>query len=264
MRHNDETGSNVGSVPALRRAVLILDLVANSQGRLTAADITKAIRLPKSTAHGLLTAMVELDLLNRASDGIFRLGAHPMRWTNSFLSRLDVVSVFQEHFAGNPDLANYTVTLTVREGNEVVYVGCRNSNQPLGFTFRIGMRLPAAFTATGKMLLSSLAENDVRALFAEDFPAPLTKCSVADMSAMLKELKETRKRGFSIDDGQIREGMICVGAALRDHSGRAIAGIAVSLIKSEASQDVIHQLGENLRSAADLMSIKLGDTQKSL
>lgn len=181
-----------------------------------------------------------------------------MRWTNSFLSRLDVVSVFQEHFAGNPDLANYTVTLTVREGNEVVYVGCRNSNQPLGFTFRIGMRLPAPFTATGKMLLSSLAENDVRALFAEDFPTPLTKRSVADISSLLEELKETRKRGFSIDDGQIREGMFCVGAALRDHSGRAVAGIAVSLMEGEASPDAVRKLGKEMRSAADVLSLRLG------
>lgn len=246
------------SVPALRRAVDILDLVAGSKKRLNAAEITKTLGLPKSTAHGLLAAMVDLNLLIRNGDGIFHPGSHPMRWANSFLSELDVVSVFQEHFADNPDLARYTVTLTVREGDEVVYVGCRNSDQPLGFTFRIGMRLPAPFTATGKMLLSSLSENEVRAMFAGGFPRPLTARSVTEIPALLDELDATRQRGFSIDDGQIREGMICIGAALRDYSGKAVAGIAVSLMRSEASAEAVLELGEKMHAAADALSRRLG------
>lgn len=245
------------TVPALRRAVRILDLVSRSPGTLTAAEVTRVLDLPKSTAHGLLAVMTELDLLARSADGTLRIGPHSLRWANGFLSHLDIVSTFNDHLAQRHDLDPYTVTLTVREGGEVVYIGCRNSAQPLGHTFRIGMRLPAPFTATGKILLSDLGPGELRMLFSQ-FPQPLTSRSVAGLSQLEEELALTRTRGYSIDDGQIREGMICIGAAIRDYSGAASAGIAISLIRSEASDQKIACLGEELRTTAEALSEKLG------
>ena len=192
-------------------------------------------------------------MVARSADGTLRVGARSLRWANGFLSQLDIVSAFNDHLAQRHDLDPYTVTLTVREGSEVVYIGCRNSAQPLGHTFRIGM----PFTATGKILLSDLGPDELRVLVSQ-FPLPLTSRSVAGLSQLEEELALTRARGYSIDDGQIREGMLCIGAAICDYSGAASAGIAISLIRSEASDQKIAYLGEELRTTANALSEKLG------
>lgn len=255
---SDQKSTQVSdTVPALRRAARILDLLADTGRPLTAAEITRILDFPKSTAHGLLAVMTELDLISKSVDGTLHVGAHSLRWANGFLSQLDIVSTFHEYLAHRHELDPYTVTLTVRERGEVVYIGCRNSSQPLGHTFRIGMRLPAPFTATGKMLLSDLTQDELRALFAS-FPGPLTPRSVSSISQLELELAATRDRGYSIDDGQIREGMICIGALIRDYTGAAAAGIAVSLIRSEAGDDQVARLGEELRDAANAFSERLG------
>ncbi len=246
------------SVPALRRTVLILDLIAASPSPLTAAEITHMLKLPKSTAHGLLNVMLELNLLVRHPNGVFRLGPHPLRWADSFLSDMDVLTAFRDYFAKDTALASYTLTLTVLDGAEVVYIGCRNSDQPLGHTFRIGMRLPAPFTATGKMLLSEIPEDELERMYAHAFPQAMTPRSVASLAALREELRATRERDFSIDDGQIREGMVCVGAAVRDHSGKAVAGVAASLLRSEATNDAITKLGATMRRTAGNLSRQLG------
>jgi DNA-binding IclR family transcriptional regulator len=256
-------GKSVDSVPALRRAVSILDLVTNSSDAMSAADITRAMSLPKSTAHGLLGVMVELGLLVRKQDGTFRLGPHPMRWAHGFLSEMDMVSVFRNYFASDTTLSPYTVTLTTLDRHEVVYIDCRNSDQPLGHTFRIGMRLPATFTATGKMLLSEMSEDKLEALFRANFPSPLTSRSVKNLASLRQELADIRRRGFSIDNGQVREGMICIGTALRDHTRCAVAGIAISLLESETTPALIESLGETMRKSAAILSEQLGHNSSS-
>jgi len=247
-----------GAAPALRRAVQILDLIASTERQLTAADITRALDLPKSTAHGLIKALVELALLAHSPDGTLRIGAHALRWTSSFLSRLDIVSIFQTHLEENRTFDRFTATLTVRDGAEVVYVGCRHSDQPLGQMFRIGMRLPAPFTATGKMLLSDLSPQDLAALFDQGFPAPLTSRSITDLAQLKGELIETQRRGYSIDDGETREGMLCLGAAVRDHTGKAIAGMAITLMRAEADDSSLKVYGEAIRNSAASLSRRLG------
>ncbi len=253
---------NGGSTPALRRAVQALDLVGASATPLAAADIGRALGIPKSTAHGLLSTMVELGLLTRSDQGLFRLGSHLMQWANGFLNQTNLVEEFRRHFALGGDLDSHTVTFTVLERTEVMYLDCRNSGEPLGLTFRIGMRLPAAFTATGKAMLATLADKDVAELLSNEWPDPMTGHSVNNVADLLIELGECRRHGYSVDNGQIRESMTCIGAAVRDHSGRGVAGIAISLIQSEASNDIIESIGKRISSAASELSARLGFRQR--
>ncbi|WP_244497181.1 IclR family transcriptional regulator [Aureimonas sp. D3] len=251
-------GRTEENVPALRRAFQILDLVAGSDGSLNAAEITRGLSLPKSTVHGLLKVMVELNVLVKSSNGSFKLGPHLMRWAHGFLAEVDVVSAFQEFFAVDTALSQYTITLAVLDGDHVVYIGCRNSNQPLGLTFRIGMRLPAPFTATGKMLLSQLPDADLVEMLDGRFPAPMTTQSVSSLDELRKELQIIRQRGYSIDDGEVRAGIICIGSVIRDHSGKVIAGIATSLLRSDSTQDIIEELGARMISIAGRLSQRMG------
>ncbi|MGP4689693.1 IclR family transcriptional regulator [Agrobacterium pusense] len=252
------SGGIENSVPALRRAVMILDLVAKADTALLAADITRALSLPKSTAHGLMNVMIELNLLTKDANGAIRLGPHPLHWANSFLADMDIVSAFQSYFSTDTSLSKYTLTMTVLDGSDVVYVGCRNSDRPMGLTFRIGMRLPAAFTATGKMLLSEIADQDLTSMFYKGLPAPMTVHSVRSLEQLRTELHQTRVRGYSIDNEQVRDGILCIGSTVRDYSGKAVAGVAVSLLRSEASDDYIVELGLRVRNIAGSLSARLG------
>lgn len=246
------------TVPALRRAVAILNMISDSPDLMNAADIARMTGLPKSTLHGLLGVMVELNLIVKSEDGRFSTGAHPMRWASSFLAQMDIVSIFRNHFSTKNSLSNYTVTLTILDHDEVVYIGCRNSDQPLGHTFRIGMRLPAPYTATGKILLSELSDDAITAMFSNELPTPLSAKSVKDLNHLKQELHEVRLNGYSIDDGQIREGMVCIGAGVRDFSGQLIAAIAISILKNEASADNIKKLTLLIQKAAFNLSVQIG------
>ncbi len=82
--------------------------------------------------------------------------------------------------------------------------------------------------------------------------------SVENLEQLMDELHLIRQRGFSIDDGQVRESMICIGAVIRDHTGTAIAGIATSLMRSEASAEVIEDMGTRMRQTANALSRQMG------
>ncbi|WP_341988707.1 IclR family transcriptional regulator [Azorhizobium sp. AG788] len=258
MEPQDNSKSAGESVPALRRAVRLLDHVSAQPTPPTAADLARALDLPKSTAHGLIGCMVELGLLARSPEGTFRLGPHLMSWASGFLGQFDLVGEFQRVFAQAPALEGYTIMLTVLEGTEVVYLACRNSSAPLGFTFRIGMRLPAPFTATGMAMLSTRSPEEVRALLGGQWPAPMTSRSAGDMETLLAELAATRARGFSLDEGQVRDGMVCIGAPVKDYSGLAVAGLALSLLEQEATPERVADLGARLRRIAADLSGRLG------
>jgi DNA-binding IclR family transcriptional regulator len=229
--HGD--GFPKGSVPAVVKAVRLLEVLAAAKEPLALAPLTNALGLPKSTIHALCSTLVHSGLVRRFENGSYHLGSHVMDLSHAFLARTDLTAEFTSLGESLCLLPEETIILSVLDGADVVYISCRNGSRPLGLNFRIGMRLPANCTASGKALLSTFPEERVVELAkASGLPA-LTRKSVTELPALMKQLQSVRRLGYSVDDEETHDGMVCLGAPVFDsNSTQAIAGIGVSLLKS--------------------------------
>lgn len=250
------------TAPAVGRAARILDLVARHTRPLSATEIARETGLPKSSLHGLCETLIQLRLLQRTAQGTLAMGPHVMTWANAFLAHTNILQEFYTAWQDSGLFTRETITLSVLDGRDVVYIACQNGSRPLDVTFRNGMRLPAAYTATGKAMLSTLPDEEVRMLLLDaPWPAPLTRRSVTGLPALLPELARCRAQGFSVDDAQVRDGMHCFGAAVFDASSqqRAVAGLAVSVLAVDLEADGrATQIGRDIRALADRLSARLG------
>jgi IclR family transcriptional regulator, blcABC operon repressor len=245
-------------VPAVERGTRILDIVAAAQKAPTAAAIARQLGVPRSSVHGLCATLVELNLLIKNQDQTYQLGPHIMRWANAFGRNSDVAAEFANIWDEGTELPGATITLSIIEGTEVIYIAARNSDALPSFNFRIGMHLPAPFTATGKSFLSYLGDAEVERLFDGNFPAPLTRNSVKSLRDLLDELAACRSQGYSIDDQQVSEGMMCFAASVLNSRNRPIAGVAVSLPKAEYRAEEQARFIRNVKDIAEKISRRLG------
>mgnify|MGYP001061747659 CR=1 FL=1 len=246
-------------VPAVDRAVRLLDLVARNRIYLTLSDISCDLGIAKSTAHTLCVTLVQLGLLIRRPDQTYRLGPHVMRWSNAFTQQSDIAAEFASIWDQETELPGATITLSVLDGAEVIYLAARNSDTSYSlFDFRAGMRLPAAFTATGKAFLSHMSEVEVRKLYAGGLPSPRTPYSVQSIDRLIEELDEARESGYSIDNQQVAEGLVCYGAAVLNSRNRPIAGVAVSLLAEKVSSHDLQRIIANVQRIATKLSHRMG------
>lgn len=253
------------TAPAVTRAARVLDTLAGSPNPLSLAELARMVDLPKSSLHGLCATLVQLRLVTRLENGQMSLGPHVMTWANAFLARSDITQEFYAAWEELNELPKETITLSVMDGPSVVYVACRNGSRPLGVTFRIGMRLPLAFTATGKAMASTFPVEEVRARLKGSWPQTLTPAGTPDLAAFLGQLEEVRRRGYSVDAGEVREGMHCFGAPVFDSSGNhAVAGVAVSMLSIDATEAMQEKVGAAIRRFADHLSERLGARPASL
>ena len=247
------------NAPALERGIAILDLVATSKDKLTVSQISRALGIAKSSTHELCVTLVNLELLIRNTDQSFRLGPHIMRWSGAFARRSDVVAEFASIWDSGTQMPGATITLSVLEGAEVVYLAARNSGASVSLlNFRVGMRLPAAFTATGKSFLSYMSDRQVLQLYADEFPEPMTANSVSSIDELLQELAIIRERGYSVDNQQIAEGVCCFGASILNSDNHPIAGIAVSLLSKKLKMEEVEEVIANVRLITKEISYRMG------
>jgi len=261
-QHNDEPSGNGvlnGGVPAVIKAVRLLDALATAREPLTLTALAGELKLPKSTLHALCATLVQTGLVRRFENGTYHLGLHVVDLSHALLARTDLTTEFARVWDSLALLPEETIILSVLDGADVVYVACRNGTRPLGVNFRIGMRLPANCTASGKALLSTLPQRRVLELGRAHGFAALTRKSVTDPRRLLKQLAEVRKRGYSVDDEGTGDGMICFGAPVFGAgAAHAVAGVGVSLVKAATSARDRTLAIQAVRKLAATLSDRLG------
>ncbi|MEO7056567.1 MAG: IclR family transcriptional regulator [Caldimonas sp.] len=238
----DRAGA-AGLVPSVSRALALLERLADARGPMSLARLATDLGLPKSSVHGLCGTLVSLGYLRRQPDGAFLIGPRVMGLAEAFVSGTDVAQEFAALWADAGTAPEETVVLSVLSGNDALYVGVRNSARPLGLAFNVGMRLPAYLSGSGKAMLAFLTAQEVRRRFVGGLGSRLTKKGTRSVEALMKELAITRKRGWSVDDEAVREGVYSFGAPVFGASGEVVAAVSVCINKAMlgADQGVRHR-----------------------
>jgi DNA-binding IclR family transcriptional regulator len=237
---------------------LLLDLIGAAEEPPTLTELAQRLNLPKSTVHGICGTLEELGLLMRLPNGGMALGPHVLHWANRFLSQINIVEAFNVMVSQRRDISDFTVTLAILDKGEALYLACKSSGLPLGITFRVGMRLPAPFSATGKANLISCSNEQLRQLYGDAWPNPLTAHSLHSLSELIEDLTLSRRKGFTTDRGQVVEGLTCFGAPVTDHRGAVVAGLSLSMPSGAAETYPNDTLGSKIAEMARELSLHIG------
>lgn len=239
---------------AVSRALRILERLAEAGAPLRMSKLAEQVGLQKSTVHRILQTLVELGYVEQepetnrygASLKLWEMGSavlveHPVkRAASSFLQALHRET-------------GETVSLLVPSGDDVLYLERLVSPRAVRFSARAGSRVAAALTAGGRAMLAH--DPDARALI-ERTAERLRDHRHLDVDALLRELEEVRRRGYSIS--RDTPGVMSMGCALPGKDGRAAAAFSISAPIERLTEDRERQIAEALMSACATLTETVG------
>jgi IclR family acetate operon transcriptional repressor len=249
--------SAAGSAKALVKGLALVELVADSDRPLRLVDLVEAGGMPRPTALRLLDVLCRAEVLRVDGEGRYTLGARVAAWGQSFLDRLDLRSQAVDLMEQLVDISGETCFLGVVDRQQVLYLAAVNSPQPVRPAARPGFRNPLHCTGIGKVLLSGMTDAEMLELLAEPLERR-TENTLTTSADVLIQIALVRERGYAIDEIENEEGVRCVAAPVRDHTGAVVAGLSVSAPAYRFSTEDVYRLApEVLRVTAEL-SRRLG------
>ncbi|MGH7868921.1 MAG: IclR family transcriptional regulator [Candidatus Dormibacteraceae bacterium] len=247
-------------VKSLVKAMTLLDAVGKNQEGISIAALSQKLKIGKSTVHRLLATLRDFNLVYfDPLTSNYSLGAKILQWSESvtrqnLLLRLGIPVVRKL-----AEQSGETVNLAVLEGTEVMYLAQQESASTLRISPEIGVRLPSHCTALGKILLSDLSGPEFRSLF--DGTAKLkalTPNSITDPDQLWEHLQKVGQERVAYDFEEAFEGGICVGALVRNHTGRGVAALSTSMPKQRLNGERLMRLREYVLEACEDLSRQLG------
>ena len=233
----------------------LMDALASTAEPLNLKRLAADTGLHTSTAHRILSVMVEHGLADRLEPGQYRLGIRLLELGHLVKSRIDLRTEALPIMQALHAELGETVNLSVRQGDEMVYVERLVSDrQAMRVAHLIGARAPLHVTAVGKIFLMEDGPERCRQYALRTGLPGLTRNTVRDLATLDREVEKTRRSGFAFDHEEAEPGVSCVGAGIRDDEGRLVAGLSVSA----PSNRLDRAWGARIREAADAISRAIG------
>ncbi len=250
--------SNGYHIRLLDRVVAILDCFQNDKSPLGVTELSKKLGLHKSTVHRLLESLTSYRLITQdAESEKYSLGLKLFELGSRAVSGFDVHEKSKAVLEQLVSETGETAHLCILDGEHVLYLEKFESAKTLRIPSRVGLRNPAYCTAVGKALLAYLPDEPDR-LFKGKALKRYTENTITDLAKLRQELALVRERGYSFDNEEIEAGLRCVGAPVRDYTGRAIAAISIAGPSFRITPGNIPSLSESVRKAANSLSEQMG------
>ena len=243
------------SIQVIERMVALLDALATYSDPVSLKELSRVSGLHPSTAHRILNDMVVTRFVDRVEPGTYRLGMRLLELGNVVKRRLSVREAALDAMRALHRKTQQTVNLSVRQGDEIVYIDRAFSERSgMQVVRAIGGRGPLHLTSTGKLFLSVDDVKAIRAYSTRTGLAGHTRNSITELARLERELSLVRARGYARDNEELELGVRCMAAGIHDDSGKLVAGLSISAPADRLQEDWL----EDLVQTASRISSTLG------
>jgi IclR family pca regulon transcriptional regulator len=220
----------------LAKGLAIIELFGSTSSRLSVASAAEGIGVARATARRCLLTLVDLGYVEY--DGrYYRPTPRMLRLGSAYLDTSSLPGLADQHLTDARDELGESVSLAVWEDGWSIFVARAEAQRIVKTGVRVGARLPAHCSATGRVLLAALGDDEVREQLATAERERRTPHTLTDPGALLEVVRHVREEGFAISDEELELGMRAIAVPVTDGAGRTVAAMSVSASAARVSAE---------------------------
>lgn len=229
------------------RVLDILSLFASDNESISVSRVSQELDAPKSSTYEILETMVVKGFLEfDPSMKKYKPGLKLFEVGTSYLNNFDLIKDTRPYLENLVKLTGETAFLAVPSNEEIVYLDKVEGLSSVRTTASLGTRLPMYLTGLGKAILAAYPNEKVAEIAKNIHYEPVNPNSINDFNSLMQNIKETRIRGYAVDNREREEDVYCIAAPIYDYSHQPIAAISVAGLVTRMKEDVAKEYSSYL------------------
>ena len=251
------------TMKSLTKALDILDLFLDNQGELALSQIAKLSGLNKTTVSRIVSTLVRHGYLKQKEKrGKYSLGTIYLSFSGVVKGKLQLRSTAIPYLTKLSQQTHESVIIAYGNGSEEIFTetfhDTSRPNNVLTIVPLEGTGMPLHSTATGKILLADMSDEELEEYFKNKHLRHYTPNTIMNINDMRNHLIIVRQEGVAFDDEEFSPGVRGVAAGIRDSEGKIVGSFAVLAPSVRLSRAGMRELVPDVKSYADEISRELG------
>ncbi|MBN1691459.1 MAG: IclR family transcriptional regulator [Dehalococcoidia bacterium] len=242
---------------AAKAADILLSFCNNEE--LGVTELSRDLKLPKSTIYILLRTLKAKGLIEQNTENSrYRLGIKAfqlgLRWVRIRDIRV-AARIFMQQLS---EELNTAVHLSILSGDRVIIVEKIEPHSSFLVVPGIGWPMPIHSTASGKLLLAFSSDEVIDRIVNRNELIKYNDNTITDIKMLKKALYEICKHGYSLDEEETLEGIMCIAVPIYDYTNSVVAALSISGGTESFAQISREELVLRIKARADMISAQLG------
>ena len=211
------------------RVLTILQYLARHPGEHGVRALSAALELSPSTVDRLLKSLLQAGFVRQSeATSRYSIGVQAVQLGLAALGTFDLTAIAPSYLQALVAETGESAFLAVLDDGQVVYLLKQEGQYAIRTTAILGSRRPAHCTALGKSFLATMPLLEAKSLLERKGMSAMTAHTITDLNRLWEELAQVRLRGYAVDREEVEEGLMCLGAPIRNHLGQTIAAISLA------------------------------------
>ena len=230
-------------VRSVERAFQVVRAFGRDSPSLTLSEVSQRTGLTRASARRFLLTLESLGYVGLEGRR-YSLRPKVLDLGFAYLSSVPTFEIVESHMEAMVQQIQESSSASVLDGTDIIYTVRVPTKRIMSIQIEVGTRLPAYATSMGRVLLASLAKDQLDQYFEVAKLERLTPATVADEAQLRAVLGEVRRQGWCMLDQELEVGVRSVAVPLHDASGGAFAAMNISTNATRVPADRL--LGELL------------------
>lgn len=256
------SNENRYTINSVARAVQIIELLAAEGDAVRLSDLSERLGLNRTTLFHLLATLQAHGWVARDPARRYALGARFLDVSSRYLRQLlafDIGALARPYMEALWRALNETVHLSVldRSNRVVIDVDSIESTRELRTAGGIGQPKPLYCTASGKVFLAYMPDDERESHLAAAALTPRTGRTITDPDRLRRELGAVRERGYALDDREYDPDIFCMAAPVFKAPDQPGAALMISFPANRLQVRAVEEVSAQLRDVAAQVSLAL-------
>lgn len=245
-------------IRVLARAFDILEALSYTNSPMTLSEIASATGLSKSTAHRILSAMLDRSYVAKTDSGAYTIGFRIIEIASTHINNLELLTEAKPFLSKITRELDLTAHLGILDGPDVVYLEKLDGHPNSQLYTQIGHRSPGFCSSIGKCLMSCMSREELDEVLDKCDFRRYTGKTITGRPEFIRHLRQVRLQGWAMDDEEFEDGHRCIGAPVYDYRGIPVAAISASGSSGILTDDRIEETIEKVKQYAAALSRQIG------
>jgi DNA-binding IclR family transcriptional regulator len=237
---------------SIERAFAILEFLDGSRRGWNISELSRKLRIPKSTTHVIVLTLQRLGYLTldtRTRE--YSLGLKVYGLGRGLMKSFSLPERALRPMQWLVQVTRCTSQLAVMADDQAMYIQKVEGPGIIQFDSYIGKRTNLHCTAVGKVLLAYASEQKQEHILARKSFARYTSKTITSPNLLRKDLARVRQRGYGIDDEEEELEVRCVAAPVYNQSGEFMAALTIAGTIGQIREENIDELARYVIQASE-------------
>lgn len=246
----------MSSVQTVDRAFDILELLATVD-KMSLNNIRLKVGLNKTTTFRILKSLRDNGYVRQNAKGEYLLTYKLFEYGNMIMNNISFTDAAKTMITKLAMETNQVINLVIKDETDILYIhkySPANPDQLTRFS-KIGKRSPMYCTASGKAILSTMNDEEIKRIWLNSEIIKYTSRTIIDFDVFMRDINRIRKNGYSTEYEEYEIGLYCIGTVFYDRFGEVAGAISLSIPLSDHNKTKDYYINKLKECTTDISDI---------